>query len=48
MDTTELEEAIAELAEMDPAEAPDPADRIAESLAARLEASEEPDPPPAG
>lgn len=48
MDTTELEEATAELAEMDPADAPDPADRIAELLAAQLEASEEPDPPPAG
>lgn len=42
MNTTELNLAIADLAEMDPAEAPDPADQIAETLAAQLEESEEP------
>jgi hypothetical protein len=34
---------VAHLANLDPAEAPDPADEIAESLAAQLEASEDPD-----
>ena len=48
MDTKELDEAIALLAEMDPADAPDPADQIAETLAAQLEASEEPDGSPTG
>jgi hypothetical protein len=48
MDIKELEEAIAHLAEIDPAEAPDPADLIAEALAAQLEASEEADTLPAG
>ena len=43
MDTKELNEAIAHLAGIDPADAPDPADEIAETLAAQLEASEEPD-----
>jgi hypothetical protein len=47
MDTKELNQAIADLAEMDPAEAPDPADRVAETLAALLEASEEPEASPA-
>jgi hypothetical protein len=48
MDTKELNEAIALLAELDPAEVPDPADEITETLAARLEASEESDGNPAG
>jgi hypothetical protein len=48
MDTKELNEAIALLAEMDPAEAPDPADRIAEALAGQLEESEDPEARPAG
>ena len=43
MDTKELDEAIAHLANMDPADAPDPADQIAELLATQLEASEDPD-----
>ena len=48
MDTKELKQATDLLAEMDPAEAPDHADQIAAMLAAELEASEEPDAPPAG
>ena len=48
MDTKELTEAIARLANLDPAEAPDPADEIAEMLAAQLEASEDPDGSAAG
>ena len=47
MDTKQLTEAIAQLAELDPAEVPDPADQIAEALAAELEASEEPEATPA-
>jgi hypothetical protein len=41
MDTTELNEANARLAELDAAEAPDLADQIVDALAARLEASED-------
>ena len=48
MDTKELTEAIARLADLDPAEAPDPADEIAEMLASQLEASEDPDGSAAG
>ncbi|MGZ8784594.1 MAG: hypothetical protein ACXW1Y_03400 [Acidimicrobiia bacterium] len=48
MDTTELKEAIAHLADIDPADAPDPADRIAETLASQLEESEEPEGRPGG
>lgn len=43
MNTKDLNEAVAHLANLDPAEAPDPADEIAELLAAQLEASEDPD-----
>ena len=43
MNNKELDEAIALLAELDPAEAVDAADEIAETLATKLEASEEPD-----
>ena len=43
MNIKELNEAIALLADLDPADVPDPADLIAEALAAQLEASEEPD-----
>ncbi len=41
MNTKELNEAIALLVEVDPAEATDLADRIVDALAARLEDSEE-------
>ena len=47
MDTKELNETIAELAELDPAEVPDAADEITETLAAQLEASDEPEGSPA-
>ncbi len=47
MDTKELNEAIAELAELDPAEVPDAADEITETLATQLEASDEPEGSPA-
>ena len=48
MDTKELNEAIAALVELDPADVPDPADQIAETLAAELEASDEPEGSPTG
>lgn len=48
MNTKELNEAVARLAELDPADAPDPADQIAETLAAQLEESDEPEASPAG
>jgi len=48
MDTKKLNEAIARLAELDPVDVPDEADRIAEALAAQLEASDEPEGSPAG
>jgi len=48
MDTKELNKAIALLAELDPADAADPADQIAEALAAQLEATAEPDGSSAG
>ena len=48
MDTKELNEAIAALAELDPADVPDLADQIAETLAAELEASDEPEGSPTG
>ena len=39
---------IADLAELDPAEAPDLADEITDGLAAELEESDEPEENPAG
>lgn len=48
MDTKELKETIGQLADLDPADVPDRADQIAETLAAELEASEEPEATPAG
>jgi DNA-directed RNA polymerase specialized sigma54-like protein len=48
MDTKKLNEAIARLAELDPADVPDAADQIAEALAAQLELSDEPEGDPAG
>lgn len=48
MDIKELKEAIAVLAELDPAEVPEAADQIAEALAAELEESDEPEENPTG
>jgi hypothetical protein len=48
MDTKKLNEAIAVLAELDPVDVPDPADQIAEALAAELESSDEPEGSPTG
>ncbi len=45
--TPELAEGLAELAELDPAEVPDAADEITETLATQLEASDEPEGSPA-
>lgn len=42
MDTTELRKLISELADVDPSEAPETADKIAGALAARLEAADSP------
>jgi hypothetical protein len=46
MDVKRLTEAIARLAELDPAEVPDAADGIVDALAAELEAAEDPNPQP--
>jgi hypothetical protein len=46
MDSKTLSEAIARLAELDPAEVPDAADEIVDALAAELETAEEPGPVP--
>jgi hypothetical protein len=48
MDTKKLTEAIARLAELDPADVPDAADDIVDALAAELESAEEPGPVPPG
>lgn len=42
MDTTELTKLISELADLDPADAPEAADKIAGALAAQLEAADSP------
>ena len=46
MDRKTLTEAIARLAELDPAEVPDAADEIVDALAAELETAEETGPVP--
>jgi hypothetical protein len=42
MDDTQVSELLAELVDVDPADAPDVAERLARLLADRLEADEEP------
>ncbi len=46
MDTTRLTERLAELRQLDPADAPDPADRIADALVDLLEEDQPPEEQP--